>query len=115
VGVVVDGGVRDVAYLRGCNFSVVARYLTPARSIGRWRVTASQVPVEVRGALQDTVTIRPGDIIVSDDDGTVVVPQELLDSVFDRVIEWASSDSGARHDIQNGLPLLAALEKYGHL
>jgi 4-hydroxy-4-methyl-2-oxoglutarate aldolase len=51
-GVVVDGGVRDVAFLRSIEMPVLARYKTPAQAIGRWRVTACQTPVRVRGALE---------------------------------------------------------------
>lgn len=55
-GVVVDGGVRDVAYLRHIDLPIMARYRTPAQAIGRWRVTDRQVPIKVRGALEDPVT-----------------------------------------------------------
>jgi len=114
-GVVVDGGVRDVAYLRQIDLPIMARYRTPAQAIGRWRVTNRQVPITVRGALEDSVTVNPGDIIVADDDGVIVVPQGDLDDILDRVVAWSDSESGAREEILKGLPLLMALEKYGHL
>jgi regulator of RNase E activity RraA len=94
---------------------VVARYWTPAQGIGRWRVTASQVPVKVRGALEDFVTVEPGDIVVSDDDGVIVVPASLLAKVVDAVTKLATTETVAREEIKNGLPLLAALDKYGQL
>ena len=114
-GVVVDGGVRDLAFLRRIDLPVFARYRASAQAIGRWRVIASQVPVRVRGALEDLVTVAPGDIVAADDDGVIIIPADLLDTVHARVIEWSQSESGARADIRNGLPLLAALDKYGHL
>src|SRR5690606_6956330 len=49
-GVVVDGGIRDSAFLRELGLPMLARYRTPAQSIGRWRVTQVQEPVRVRGA-----------------------------------------------------------------
>jgi regulator of RNase E activity RraA len=94
---------------------VVARYQTPAQGIGRWRVTASQVEVRVRGALEDWLSVAPGDIVVGDADGQIVIPQLLLEEVTAKVIEWSRLETGARADIIAGLPLLAALEKYGHL
>jgi 4-hydroxy-4-methyl-2-oxoglutarate aldolase len=114
-GIVVDGGVRDIAYLRTLNMPVVARYRTPAQGIGRWKVVDRQVPVRVKGALQEWVTVSPGDNIVADDDGVIVVPQEMLNQVSTRVAEWSSAESEAREDVLRGMPLLAALEKYGHL
>jgi regulator of RNase E activity RraA len=94
---------------------IIARYKTPAQAIGRWRVTASQTPVLVRGALQEWVSVNPGDIVVADDDGVIILPSASLETILTRVIEWSKSESGARIEIRNGLPLLQALEKYGHL
>jgi regulator of RNase E activity RraA len=115
IAAVVDGGVRDTAFLEECGMPVVARYQTPAQGIGRWRVTASQVPVMVRGALEEWLRVTPGDIVVGDADGLVVVPQPLLGEVTAKVLEWSRSETGARADIIGGMPLLEALKKYGHL
>jgi 4-hydroxy-4-methyl-2-oxoglutarate aldolase len=112
---VVDGGVRDTAFLAEFGMPVVARYQTPAQGIGRWRVTASQVEVKVRGALEEWLSVAPGDIVVGDADGQIVIPQQLLEEVTAKVIEWSRLETGARADIIAGLPLLKALEKYGHL
>ncbi len=112
---VVDGGVRDTAFLAEFGMPVVARYQTPAQGIGRWRVTGSQVEVRVRGALEEWLTVHPGDIVVGDSDGQIVIPQQLLDEVTAKVIEWSRLETGARAEIIAGLPLLKALEKYGHL
>jgi 4-hydroxy-4-methyl-2-oxoglutarate aldolase len=114
-GLVVDGGVRDVAYLRALGLPVMARYRTPAQAIGRWRVTAHEVPVRVRGALEDWITVHPGDIVVADADGAIVVPPALVDAIVQRVSEWSEGESEARQEIIRGLPLLDALTKYGHL
>ncbi|MGA8938991.1 MAG: RraA family protein [Acidobacteriaceae bacterium] len=112
---VVDGGVRDTAFLTEFGMPVVARYQTPAQGIGRWRVTASQVEVRVRGALEEWLIVQPGDVVVGDADGQVVIPQLLVEEITARVIEWSRLETGARAEIIAGLPLLKALEKYGHL
>ena len=112
---VVDGGVRDTAFLAEFGMPVVARYQTPAQGVGRWRVTASQVEVRVRGALEEWLSVTPGDIVVGDADGEIVIPQALLEEVTAKVIEWSRTESGSRADIIAGMPLLKALEKYGHL
>lgn len=115
LGVVVDGGVRDTAFIGELGLPVLARYATPAQAIGRWKVTACQEAVRVRGALEDWVTVHPGDTIVSDEDGVIIVPREVLAEVKRRVAEWAETDNQAREDIARGLPLIGALERYGHL
>jgi regulator of RNase E activity RraA len=52
---------------------------------------------------------------VGDADGQIVIPQALLDEVTAKVVEWSRTESGARAEILGGMPLLAALDKYGHL
>ena len=115
VAAVVDGGVRDTAYLAEFGMPVVARYRTPVQGVGRWRVTGSQVKVWVRGALDEWLCVSPGDIVVGDSDGVILIPHELLEEVTAKVIEWSRIESGSRADIIAGMPLLKALEKYGHL
>ena len=112
---VVDGGVRDTAFLSEFGMPVVARYRTPAQGIGRWRVTAAGVPVRVRGALTEWITVIPGDLVVGDTDGIIAIPQQLAVELVERVSEWHKMESGAREEIVAGMPLLAALAKYGHL
>ena len=62
VAAVVDGGVRDVRFLRGCGMPVVTRYRTPAQGVGRWKVTSYQAPVQMRGGLSEWLTVVPGDM-----------------------------------------------------
>ena len=112
---VVDGGVRDTGFLAEFGMPVVARYRTPVQGVGRWRVTASQSKVWVRGALEEWLCVAPGDIIVGDSDGQIVIPQALLEEVTTKVVEWSRKETGARAEIIAGMPLLTALEKYGHL
>jgi 4-hydroxy-4-methyl-2-oxoglutarate aldolase len=114
-GAVVDGGVRDTAFMKRLGLPVMARYRTPAQAIGRWQVTSRQVTIRVRGALEDWITVAPGDLVVADEDGVVVVPQSCLDQVLGKVIAMSTKESLARKDIARGLPLLEALDKYGHL
>ncbi|UCG11496.1 MAG: RraA family protein [Deltaproteobacteria bacterium] len=114
-GVVVDGGVRDLAHLRTLDLPMMVRYRTPAQSIGRWRVIDRQVVAKVRGALTDWVEVEPDDMVLADDDGVIVIPGALVSEVAARASDWASKDSRAREAIRAGTPLVKALETYGHL
>jgi regulator of RNase E activity RraA len=114
-GVVVDGGVRDLAHVEALGLPMMVRYRTPAQAIGRWRVTGHQVPVRLRGAIEEWVTVAPGDLVVADGDGVIVVPVSLVLTLAPRAIQWADQDSRAREDIRQGGSLLKALETYGHL
>jgi 4-hydroxy-4-methyl-2-oxoglutarate aldolase len=115
LGVVVDGGVRDVGYMETLGMPVLARYRSPAQAIGRWRVTASQEPVQVRGGLTDWVTINPGDLMISDEDGVIALSASLIDKVCEEVQAWAGTETQSREAIRNGTSLLAALDEFGHL
>lgn len=115
VGALVDGGVRDTRALREHGFPAVARYRTSVQSIGRWRVTDWQVPVYVRGATTEWVTVRPGDFVLSDDDGAIVVPDELVDEVADRVEQMSRTEVEVRAALKEGLSLEEALERFGHV
>lgn len=69
-GLVADGLVRDTAGIRKLNFPVFARGTTP-RVAGRNSLGKVNVPVQCGG-----VVVNPGDIILGDSDGVVVVPQQ---------------------------------------
>jgi len=69
-GAIIDGAVRDTGYLRKIGFPVYASGVTPSTLVGHYRFAGSQVPVSVDG-----VSIHPGDVIVADNDGVVVVPR----------------------------------------
>lgn len=72
-GAVVDGGIRDTAAIRRLNFPVYYRFRCPSDASGRWNMDDYQCAVEVGGVL-----VRPGDFVVGDDDGVVVVPREVV-------------------------------------
>ena len=113
VGAVVDGGVRDIRWLGEHKFPVYARYRTPVQSIGRWKVTAWQKPVDMRGATVAFVTVRPGDIILGDEDGVIAIPQALAEPVLVEAEKLTQKEIQIRAELKNGLTLAQALEKFG--
>jgi regulator of RNase E activity RraA len=77
-GAVIDGGVRDVAYLQKIGFPVFATGIVPSTSVHHYQFAGANVPV-----LCDGVPVRAGDIIVADSDGVAVVPRESADKVLE--------------------------------
>jgi 4-hydroxy-4-methyl-2-oxoglutarate aldolase len=67
-GLVIDGGVRDVAELAALDFPVFARHVTVVGT-GKVHAGTFAVPVHVAGA-----NVEPGDLVVGDADGVVVIP-----------------------------------------
>jgi regulator of RNase E activity RraA len=107
VGIVTDGGVRDVAQIEAMGFPVFSRFLSPYDSFNRQKVVAFDVRVEVDG-----VTIEPGDIIVADQDGVAVVPSKLSERVLAEALEKAGKEDQFRDAVRNGSSLLEAYEKF---
>src|SRR5258708_1137469 len=64
-GALVDGGIRDIEWIERQRVTVYARYRTPVQSIGRWKVTAWQVPVDIPGATRKRVRGTPGRFLFS--------------------------------------------------
>lgn len=75
-GAVVDGGFRDVGEIREGSFPVFGRRHTPKSGQGRVRVEHTDEPVTVDG-----VRVAPGDVVVADATGVVVVPAEDAEPV----------------------------------
>ena len=70
-GAVIDGGVRDTAYLRKIHFPVYALGVVPSTSANHYRFAGANVPITCDG-----VPVNPHDMVVADSDGVVVVPQD---------------------------------------
>ncbi|OJU36139.1 MAG: aldolase [Rhizobiales bacterium 68-8] len=115
VGALVDGGIRDVRWLNEHKFPVFARYRTPVQSIGRWKVTDVQTPVYVRGATVDYVTVSPGDFVLGDEDGAIVIPSKLIDKVLADSEALTQKEVQIRQELSKGLTLSEALQKFGHI
>ena len=115
VGALVDGGIRDVRWIGEHNFPVYARYRTAVQSIGRWRVTGGQEAVYLQGATSERVVIHPGDFVLCDDDGGIVIPKAQVTDVLEAAEELTRKEILIRQEIAEGMALQQALNKYGHV
>lgn len=115
VGAVVDGGVRDLDWLKALKFPVYAKYKTPIQSIGRWKVTAWGTPVSLPGATARHVEVNPDDFVLADEDGALVIPAAVVDEVLEQAEAIGAKEREIRSDLASGLSLADALAKYGHV
>jgi len=114
-GALVDGGIRDIEWIARQRFPVYARYRTPVQSIGRWRVAAWQVPVEMPGATRKRVRVCPGDFVLADVDGVIVIPARAAERVIVEAERLTTKEVRIRRELDRGASLAEVLARYGHV
>jgi len=83
----IDGGIRDTHQIMEKNFPVFYRHRIPNGSLGRCLITHYQTPIMIRG-----VVIKPGDVVLGDIDGVVVVPRDIAYEVLVRAEEIRANE-----------------------
>lgn len=96
VGLVMDGGVRDARELREMGFPVWSRYVNV---VGTSKNSPGSVNVPV---VCGNVTVSPGDFVVADDDGIVVIDRNDVGEVMRRAEEREERERETRRKIDNG-------------
>jgi len=114
-GALIDGGIRDIEWIAKQKFPVYARYRTPVQSIGRWKVMAWQVPAYLPGATKQHVIVNPGDFVLGDTDGVVIVPYDVVEKVLNEAERLTATEVRIRAELDAGATLEQALAKYGHV
>jgi regulator of RNase E activity RraA len=107
-GCVLEGGCRDVRFVLEEGFPVFCRFVTPEDSTWRWELEATQVPITI-----GSVLVEPGDWVVGDEDGVVVVPSAIAEDVLREAEEKARTESEIRAAVRDGMPPLDAYERFG--
>lgn len=107
-GVVIDGLCRDSAMVARLGMPVYSRGVTP-RAAPAQMVPVVQVPVMI-----GDVEVRPGDLMLGDDDGIVVGSQAEFESALDEAEAIQVREKALRMSIENGRSLLDALNFVDH-
>jgi 4-hydroxy-4-methyl-2-oxoglutarate aldolase len=109
-GALADGPIRDVARLRTMGFKVFGTGTSPLDINSRYEVVAHNVSCVIDG-----VTIEPGDLIVADVDGVVIIPSHTIDEVIHLVEEKDSGENQFRTAVTEGMSPSLAFAKFGVL
>jgi regulator of RNase E activity RraA len=109
-GAVIDGGVRDTAYLQKIGFPVYALGVVPSTSIGHYRFAGSNIAVTCDG-----VPVNPNDFIVADADGVVVVPVGVAAEVLKLAQEMDFKEHSMYAHIERIKSIQEAVAKFGRL
>ncbi|MES2220918.1 MAG: RraA family protein [Acidobacteriota bacterium] len=109
-GAVVDGGVRDIPQLTKIGFPVYALGPVPSTSVGHYRFAGANIPI-----VCDGVPVSPGDIIVADHDGVVVVPRANAAEILIRAQSLDFSEHSMYSFIEKYHSIEQAVQKFGRL
>jgi regulator of RNase E activity RraA len=107
-GVVADAYTRDTLALIEMGFPTFAAGVHCADSLGRIDVDAFDVPITCAG-----VTVAPGDLVLGDNDGVVVVPAAEAETILAAAEEKLSGESLVRTKLAEGMPVSEAFRTYG--
>lgn len=104
-GIVIDGGIRDILELRAEKYPVFYRYITPA-------VGDKDGPGEINGLIScGGVPVRPGDIILGDANGVVVIPQEIAEEAIAGAKKKLEYEAARRKEIEAGIIVKEAVDE----
>ncbi len=109
-GAVIDGGVRDVAYLRKIGFPVFATGIVPSTSVHHYRFAGAQIPLVCNG-----VPVNPGDIVVADSDGVAVVPRAQAQTVLTLAQQMDFKEHSMYAVIEHLKSIVQAVKQFGRL
>ena len=109
-GAVIDGGVRDVAYLRKIAFPVFATGVVPSTSVHHYRFAGAQTPLVCNG-----VPVSPGDIVVADSDGVAIVPKAQAQAVLTLAQQMDYKEHSMYALIEQLKSIVQAVRKVGRL
>lgn len=109
-GAVLNGGLRDIVEIKALGFQIFSRSLIPSTSVGRTEISSINVPIDCGGVL-----VHPGDIIVGDDDGVVVIPKEKLEAIIMVAEKIDEVERAEVEELKKGNSIVETIKKYARV
>ncbi len=107
-GYIVDGGCRDIAFIRRIGFPVFCDKATPRDIVGAWAPVAYGEPISY-----GQVVVRSGDWVLADCDGIVVIPAPMAREVVDAAVAAIEKEDLVRAAILSGVDPQEAYLRHG--
>lgn len=104
-----DGGIRDTHQILEAEFPVFYKYRSSNGSLGRCLITHYQIAVEI-----GNVMIKPGDVVLGDIDGVLVVPRDIAYEVLVRAEEIKANETQIFEWVANGETAQQITDKGGY-
>lgn len=96
-GLIIDGGVRDIAQLEEMEFPVWSKSVSAKGTI-KASLGSVNIPVLCAGAL-----VSPGDVVAADDDGIVVIPRNILEKTVELSVKREENEVAKREKLASGI------------
>jgi len=106
-GAVIDGGIRDTWSLAKLDFPIFYEFRSPADALGRFNIVEFQTEIVISG-----VKVRPGDYILGDSDGVVVIPKHLVIEILEEAESVARTEDEIRQRVNDGEPIAKLYVEY---
>ena len=103
-GVVIDGAIRDVEAIKTLKFPAFARHITPTAGDPKG---FGEINIEINCGGQK---VKPGDWIIADDNGVIVVPKEIALDTANRALDVLERENRIREEIKQGSTLSKVLQ-----
>lgn len=95
-GIIINGAIRDVAAFQEANYPIYAKGVT---HLGPYKDGPGEINVPVE---MDSMIIEPGDLIVGDEDGLVVVPLSEAETLLDKIASYQADEEKQIAEIKAG-------------
>ena len=105
----IDGGIRDTHQILEADFPVFYEYRISNGSLGRCLITHYQIPIKI-----GDVTIKPGDVVLGDIDGVLVVPRDIAYEVLIRAEEIKENEKKIFSWVHEGQSIHDITKKGGY-
>jgi regulator of RNase E activity RraA len=106
---IIDGGIRDTKQILEKDFPVFYKYRSPNGSLGRCLISHYQTPIKIGSTL-----VRPGDVVLGDLDGVIVVPRRIAVEVLERAEEILRNEKKIFGWVADGETIEQITEKGGY-
>jgi 4-hydroxy-4-methyl-2-oxoglutarate aldolase len=97
-GAVINGGAKDTGIIKTMGFPIFCKFTSPVDGFYRSRLHGWQIPIWI-----NEILIRPGDMIVGDNDGVIAIPQEIAEQVLCETERRVLEESQTRKLLKQGV------------
>jgi 4-hydroxy-4-methyl-2-oxoglutarate aldolase len=105
---VINGGAKDTGIIKTMGFPIFCKFTSPVDGFYRSRLRGWQIPIWF-----NEILIQPGDMIVADNDGVLVIPQEIAEEILLETERRVGEETQTRQLLKKGVSASEASEATG--